>query len=568
MPTIIKRIHQLLYDQEKNKYLFFLFLTFLTTVIESLAFISLAPLIAVILDSNYLNQSIILQKIAILLNSKTSYEFTVKYGFISISFYIIGSFLSYLITSFHIKFVNKIILNIRLKLLESYMNKDLIFHKNNTSTNLISKLFTQIDETSTSTIFGFFELISKIISLIIFITLLLFVHFKITIISATILILFYIFIDHKLKRKLNNFSITLYESNAQALKYATETIKLFKEIIFDNQRKFFKNRFLEELKKIYKIRSYVRIAPRFTRFAIETFAIGGLVLIILILFVKKGSVSEFISIFIFFVLAIYKIFPNLNTCFALIVTTKSGFLQLTKIIDDLTQKQITNFPTHDQILFNDTIKLKIICFFYGENQILNNINLKIKKNEKILIYGKSGSGKSTICDLISGHLKNYDGQILFDNKTFDYDRKRYFGYVGQESLILNHNYYTNISLEENFNKKKVEEVANIARVNQFVKSNIGYNEMISENGKNLSGGQKQRISLARALYHDPEIIILDEATSNLDNLTEEEIYSLLKKNFSNKTIITITHRLNNFLNFDYCYKIEDGKIVYSGEKII
>lgn len=137
-----------------------------------------------------------------------------------------------------------------------------------------------------------------------------------------------------------------------------------------------------------------------------------------------------------------------------------------------------------------------------------------------------------------------------------------------KSLILNHNYYTNISLEENFNKKRVEEVANIARINQFVKNNIGYNEMISENGKNLSGGQKQRISLARALYHNPEIIILDEATSNLDNLTEEEIYNLLKKNFSNKTLITITHRLNSFLNFDYCYKIEDGKIVYSGKKII
>jgi ABC-type multidrug transport system fused ATPase/permease subunit len=569
LPNIIKEIHQLLYAQEKNKYLFFLFLTLVTSIIESFAFLSLAPLIAIILDPNYANQSKILQNLMLIFRSNNNYEFITKYGFFSVAFFIIGSFLNYLITTFHIKFVNKIILNIRLKLLKNYMNKNLYFHKKNSSANLISKLFTQIDETSTSTVFGFFELISKLISLIIFISLLFFVNAKITLISTTILIFFYITVDYRLKRKLNNFSITLYESNVKALKYATETIKLSKEIILENQKKFFLNRFLNELKEIYKIRSYVRIAPRLTRFMIETFAIGGLILFILIIFIRNGNITEFVSVFIYFALAIYKIFPNLNSCFSLIINTKSGFLQLTKIVGDLNFVEKQNISIYDKsTLFKNSIELKNIYFYYEDKKILDNINLKIKKNEKILIYGKSGSGKTTICDIISGHSESSRGQVLFDNKIFTNDRKKYFGYVGQESLILNENYYINISLEKDFNKDRVEQVAKIARLDQFLSNKDCYNEVISENGKNLSGGQKQRISLARALYYNPEIIILDEATSNLDNLTEKEIYSLITKNFSNKTIIIITHRINDYFDFDYCYKIDDGKVVYNGKKLL
>ena len=144
----------------------------------------------------------------------------------------------------------------------------------------------------------------------------------------------------------------------------------------------------------------------------------------------------------------------------------------------------------------------------------------------------------------------------------------FFGYVGQEALILNENYYRNISLEENFDKARVEKAARISRIDEFIKNKTdGYNDEISENGKNLSGGQKQRIAIARAIYSDPEILILDEATSNLDIKIESEIYELIYKQFSDKTIIIITHRLSDHLKFDHCYKIEDGLIVYDGKSL-
>ncbi len=175
--------------------------------------------------------------------------------------------------------------------------------------------------------------------------------------------------------------------------------------------------------------------------------------------------------------------------------------------------------------------------------------------------------------MISGHLKPTKGYILVDSIENELhsikNLQEYIGYVGQEPLILNENFYKNISLQDNYEKNKIEAIGKIARLDEFINSKTNkYNEIISENGKNLSGGQKQRISIARALYLDPEILIIDEGTSNIDLLTEKEIYELIYKNFKLKTKIIITHHLNEFIKYDYCYKIEKGRIAYHGEKAI
>jgi ABC-type bacteriocin/lantibiotic exporter with double-glycine peptidase domain len=155
------------------------------------------------------------------------------------------------------------------------------------------------------------------------------------------------------------------------------------------------------------------------------------------------------------------------------------------------------------------------------------------------------------------------------NLTEYNDIQKYYGYIGQEPMILNENFYKNISLQDEFNKINVENAAKIARVDEFINTkNNEYNEIISENGKNLSGGQKQRISIARAIYLNPEILIIDEGTSNIDSATEKEIYDLIYKNFDFKTKIIITHHLKEFIKYDYCYKIDKGVVIYHGKNAI
>lgn len=573
MFKILLEIHNYLFSQRKIKYIFFLIIGLISVIFESFGYLSIVPLITVLINPEYLQSSFVLSEINRIIESSDDYDFIMKYGFICIFLFIFGSIFSFIQVSLQVRFVNSIILDTRNKLLKNYLGKDLIFHKNNNSTHLISKLFTQIDEMGQTVMFGFFDFINSTFLVLIFLGMLSLADLKLTLSALIFLAIFYILIELNLKKKIKLIASTLYNSNLKALSYASETLKLFKEISLELQKKFFLERFNQEIKKIYNARNFVRIVPRFSRFLIETLGIGSIIILILYVYSKEKNVDLFLETIILFSLSVYKIFPNLNKCFQINVNLKSGSKQLLNILHDLENDQSSKKIELKGNIFKETIEFKNISFFYGDKKIIDDINLKIKKNSTVLIYGKSGSGKSTICDLISGHLKPTKGNIFIDKNIFYLhsikNLQEYIGYVGQEPLILNEDFYRNISLQEDYKKNKIEDIGKIARLDEFINNKKNkYNEIISENGKNLSGGQKQRISIARALYLNPEILIIDEGTSNIDLLTEKEIYELINKNFDSKTKIIITHHLNEFIKYDYCYKIENGKIIYQGEKAI
>ncbi len=573
MFKILFEINNYLYSQKKIKYILFLILGLISVFFESFGYLSIVPLITVLINPDYIETSIILGEISKIIQSSSDYDFIIKYGFICIFLFVFGSIFSFIQVALQVKFVNSIILDTRQKLLNNYLSKDLNFHKNNNTTHLVSKLFTQIDEMGQTVIFGFFEFINSTFLVLIFLFLLSIADWKLTLSALTFLSFFYLVIELNLKKKIKKIANTLYESNLKALSFATEAIKLFKEISLKKQKEFFLNRFFKEINKIYQARNFVRIVPRFSRFLIETTGIGSIIVFILIIYSIEKNVDQFLETIILFSLSVYKIFPNLNKCFQININLKSGSKQLLNILNDIECKETKKNYKIENNFFNKSIELKDVSFFYDSKEIIKKVNLLINKNQTILIYGKSGSGKSTICDIISGHLSIKSGRMLIDgnqiNLTEYNDIQKYYGYIGQEPMILNENFYKNISLQDEFNKINVENAAKIARVDEFINTkNNEYNEIISENGKNLSGGQKQRISIARAIYLNPEILIIDEGTSNIDSATEKEIYDLIYKNFDFKTKIIITHHLKEFIKYDYCYKIDKGVVIYHGKNAI
>jgi len=570
---ILFEINNYLYSQKKIKYILFLILGLISVFFESFGYLSIVPLITVLINPDYIETSIILVEISKIIQSSSDYDFIIKYGFICIFLFVFGSIFSFIQVALRVKFVNSIILDTRQKLLNNYLSKDLNFHKNNNTTHLVSKLFTQIDEMGQTVIFGFFEFINSTFLVLIFLFLLSIADWRLTLSALTFLSFFYLVIELNLKKKIKKIANTIYESNLKALSFATEAIKLFKEISLKKQKEFFLNRFFKEINKIYQARNFVRIVPRFSRFLIETTGIGSIIVFILIIYSIEKNVDQFLETIILFSLSVYKIFPNLNKCFQININLKSGSKQLLNILNDIECKETKKNYKIENNFFNKSIELKDVSFFYDSKEIIKKVNLLINKNQTILIYGKSGSGKSTICDIISGHLSIKSGKMLIDgnqiNLTEYNDIQKYYGYIGQEPMILNENFYKNISLQDEFNKIDVENAAKIARVDEFINTkNNEYNEIISENGKNLSGGQKQRISIARAIYLNPEILIIDEGTSNIDSATEKEIYDLIYKNFDFKTKIIITHHLKEFIKYDYCYKIDKGMVIYHGKNAI
>ena len=217
---------------------------------------------------------------------------------------------------------------------------------------------------------------------------------------------------------------------------------------------------------------------------------------------------------------------------------------------------------------NSIIKFEKVSFSYGKNKnsILKNVDLAIKPNTTIAITGPSGSGKSTVVDLLLGLITPQKGRILYgnnNNETIDYRTFREkVAYVSQNSTLIDGSIEFNMKiLNKNENKENIMKACKLAAIHDTIESfPEKYDYQIGENGSKLSGGQRQRLTIARSLLNNPEILIFDEATNQLDKEAERSIQETLKMLSHNKTIIIITHKLENYQNIDQIYEIENQEI--------
>ena len=223
-------------------------------------------------------------------------------------------------------------------------------------------------------------------------------------------------------------------------------------------------------------------------------------------------------------------------------------------------------------MFNEIIRVDNLSYSYDKkNNVLDDIRLDIKKGEFVGIVGLSGAGKSTLVDCLMGLLE-YNGEIYVDNELITIENVRKFrniiGYVPQKINTIVGDIYTNVAWgveRKDIDKEKVDEVLRTAQLyDQLKQTENGLGLELKQDGTGLSGGQMQRIGIARALYRDPEIIVLDEATSNLDVKIENKLTEVISSIKGTKTIIAIAHRLSTLVNCDRIVYLKDGKLVDVG----
>ncbi len=216
--------------------------------------------------------------------------------------------------------------------------------------------------------------------------------------------------------------------------------------------------------------------------------------------------------------------------------------------------------------FNSEIELKNVSFSYSDKDVLNDISFKLNKGEIVAIVGPSGTGKSTLTDLILRLYDPKDGEILIDGvdlKCVDIrSYKALFGVVSQESFLINDTVENNICFgSSECDRERVKEVAEIANAHHFITSlSNGYDTVVGDKGVKLSGGQRQRISIARSIYSSPEILIFDEATSSLDSESESKVHVAIENILSDSTAIVVAHRLSTIIQADKIIVLNDGKI--------
>lgn len=276
-----------------------------------------------------------------------------------------------------------------------------------------------------------------------------------------------------------------------------------------------------------------------------------------------GSLMTYNTLIIYFFNPIEKILQLQNNFQKSIIAIN----RLTEIIE-----LPPDFSNNDkiEIIENGDIVIKDLKFGYNtKKNIFDNLNLIIPHNKKVAIIGKSGSGKTTLIRLIMRFFDYESGNIYINNINISDINKQSLrnsiGYVGQDSFFFSGSIIENINIHNQNSLERVMEVCTMVKIHDFIISlPNGYNSHISENGKNFSAGQKQRLSLARAILLNPKILILDEATSNLDVETELEIDSILSSLSSNMTIIMIAHRLSTISRCDQILFLENGILVEDG----
>lgn len=268
-----------------------------------------------------------------------------------------------------------------------------------------------------------------------------------------------------------------------------------------------------------------------------------------------------------FAAAVFRIFPSINRILSSLQRLNFSNTIVSNLNKNLKYSRGNQKNNNQKIFFNKKIKFINISFGYEYNKIINNFNFEITKGDFVGLIGKTGSGKTTLLNLFIGLLKPHEGKILIDETDITNSSNlkitELISYVPQDIFLFNKSIKSNITLSDDDQNIRIDEelikVLNNTELEDFVRTlTEGIETLISDNTMNLSGGQKQRIGIARALYQNPEILILDEATSGLDYYTEMKILKNIK-NIPNLTVIMITHNKKNAQIFDKLIDIENFK---------
>ncbi len=311
------------------------------------------------------------------------------------------------------------------------------------------------------------------------------------------------------------------------------------------------------------------------RLWLEFIAIIALATLVITMIIQGQNISGIIPILGLFTAAAFRLLPSINKMLTSVQSLRYALPVINVLYDEFKLDMTDpNAKTDNCVkVFREEIKLMNISYTYPNTPAptLNNLSLTIRNGESVGFIGSSGSGKSTMVDVILGLLTPNAGQVIVDNKDIQLNLRSWqdqVGYVPQFIYLTDDTLRRNVAFglsNEQIDEKAVNKAIVAAQLEPFIKSlPLGLETLVGERGVRLSGGQRQRIGIARALYHDPAVLVLDEATSSLDISTERGVMKTVTNLQGSKTILIVAHRFSTIEHCDRIYQLEEGKIIGEG----
>lgn len=468
--------------------------------------------------------------------------------------------------------------NVSIRLLKNYLSQPYAFFLKYNTSDLRTKIMTEAGQLSLGILIPLSDLIARSLVAIVIFVLLLLVNPQIAMTAVLVLGGAYGLIYFGRRKLMAQLGQDRIDANMKRFRSLNEVMTGIKTVSIYGALGYFFQRYEKSSKLFSTIMPRVQLVMISPRYIIEVFAIGGILAATLFLLIQRESLVEALPILTLYALAGYRLLPALQQAFAAAIKLKHTMPILDSISEDLLLKAVhptVGSQNGPRTLFKNNIRLKDISFQYAEtNQnVLSQVDVVIPKGHTVAFVGETGSGKTTLIDLIVGLLQSTEGGIYIDDQPLDASNaknwQQQIGYVPQDVFLFDDTIGHNIAIglaEEDIDKELLEKMAKIANIHEFIVSEMpdGYNSDIGERGVRLSGGQRQRLGLARALYRQPSVLVLDEATSALDGITESAVIEALKEASNDLTVIIIAHRLSTVRHADCIYLLKDGHLAAEG----
>lgn len=575
-----KKVWNILDTRERRNAWITLIFVLLGALSSALMVGSILPFLSVLSDPNQIEQVPALAWTYEKLGFSDSYIFLVVLGFASFGMILVTCLLQIALTYVLARFAMMRIHSISYRLLIAYLQQPYTFFLDRHTGEMSTLVLQEAQQMVNMFLRPVADLIASTFTVIMIVGLLLFLNPMVTVIAFGAFGGSYGIIYMFSRRALKSCGQERAQANSKRSRIVNEALGGIKDIKLLGREMSYAQRYSYPSHHMSRSLVGIQVYSQIPQFAMQAVAFGGMILLCLILLVPEDMVSgaalggmlPTIGVFAF---AGQKLMPELSKLYLSLAQIQAGGAAVDIVYDDLMNKTGSGNLPHKippALGLNKYLEFENVSFRYPKAELagLKEITVKIQAGERIGIVGSTGAGKTTFADLTLGLLEPNDGQIIVDGTIINNSNLRAWqqsvGYVPQDIFLTDASIFENIALGvpiQEIDEKRVHRAAEIARIHIFITEELsdGYSTKIGERGVRLSGGQRQRVGIARALYHEADLIVFDEATSALDNLTEREVMSAIDALPGDKTVLMIAHRLSTVKRCDRIIVLDNGKLV-------